>query len=112
MPSLPVPCTGCGRLRPRGGKSLTGVCLRCHRAKFNRASMEHAATQAKHHEKVMRVWIVPDDRPRCLGYPSGTITQWGSVQARGIRGGERYYDVIDPQGNRITMPAAQVEAGA
>jgi hypothetical protein len=91
---------------------MTGVCLRCHRAKFNKASMEHAATQAKHHEKVMRTWVTPDDRPRCLGYPSGTITRYGSVQARGIRGGERYYDVIDLKGNRITLSAADVEAGA
>ncbi len=57
-----------------------------------------------------RRYLTPVDRPRCQGLQSGTVTLFGTVQARGIRDGQRYYNLVDGKGNRLTLPADRVES--
>lgn len=42
--------------------------------------------------------------------PLGTKTQWGTIEAVGITGGERYYWMVDKFKSVSMIPAFMVEA--
>lgn len=110
MPSLPIPCSGCGHPRKQGGRVHHGVCRKCW--KKARAEAATRLRDAAVATRAVTQWLKPDERPRCEGLSSGTVTKFGTVQARGIRDGKRYYDLIDAHGERLTLPAERVEAAA
>lgn len=53
--------------------------------------------------------LIPDTPPLALGTK---VKPWGTVEAVGITGGERYYWLIDKHGTVSMMPACVVEPNA
>ncbi len=44
-----------------------------------------------------------------LPLPLGTDTEWGKIQAVGLTGGERYYWIVDKDGDVSMLPFFVVE---
>jgi hypothetical protein len=86
------------------------MCRKCRARNYSKKSWKYAQDTLGAKTERAKRWVTPSERPVLDGPRSGTQTEHGTVQARGMRDGVRYYLVIDEAGRPTELPAHLVEA--
>jgi hypothetical protein len=107
-----VPCRKCGTPRAWYGRMKPdSMCRACRARSISVRTWPYRQdTLADKAERKAKRWVTPSERPVLDGLRSGTRTEHGTVQARGMRDGSRYYLVIDEAGRTTELPAHLVES--
>lgn len=112
----PLPCRVCGKKRPVKGRQSRkhGLCRSCAVQLWGKGGRGRpfALNTASDRVEAAKVWRMDEARPTFAeSLQLGTMTKFGEIRVRGMRGGARYYVFLN-DGVATEVAAKLVEAVA